>query len=699
MSLNASNDSLRNAFSKEKEPGNKLRLMLKTGRMIEHSNPMMLKEIGEAALQLSIALHDKTSESEAILLKSIYYHHKDRYDSALALQYQALEIANEINSDTLRALVYFQLCLSKQNTRAYHEAIDYGRQSLKYYQKIKSNKMGGAFNNLASAFSNLKQYDSAIYYYMQALRSGKPANRETDAKGIILGNIGLEYYSKAEYKNSIKFYRQAIGILKSNNTDVINLALNYANLGVSLRQENLPDSALYYFNLAKSAYHNINSLTGVARVTLNTGNLLADMGKYREAEKSYRESLQICQSLNLTMGIVMNYINLGSMYLKESKPATALNYYIMADTLDDGTDSDIKLPILEGLYMANKSLGNPVRALSYLEQHVKLLDSINTNKHNLKLAELQAQFQQEISDIENKRLRNENALKQQSIEHHQTINNIFIALMIILIFASLLIILSRLKLKKLYNHLETKGKTIEAQSLELELANITKDKLFSIIAHDLRNPFNNILGMTAIIEEESRDLPNTEINEYAKVLQKSGNIAYNLLENLLTWSKAQRGLIKPDKSQVNLYLLSEAIITNHMQQAKKGAIELINQVPEDITLWCDEDMMKTILRNITTNSLKHTPGGGKITYTAEHKDKNIIISIKDTGKGMPEEQVKYLFDFKSRLSQHDHKQSQSSGLGLMICFEFVQLMKGEISASSTPGEGTVVFISLPVKEV
>jgi len=698
INLNGANDSIRNSFAKEKNPNSKLQLMLKSGRMIEHTNPMMLKEIGDAALQLSIILHNREAETEAILLNSLYYFHKDNYDSAIALQYQALKIADEINNDTLRSLVYFQLCLSKQNVRKYHEAIDYGKQALKYYRKIKSNRLGGVYNNMASAFSNLRQYDSAIFYYMQAIRAGKTANKDTDAKGIILGNIGLEYYNKADYKSSIKFYRQAISILKSNNSDVINLALNYVNLGVSFRQEKQPDSALHYFKMAKSAYQNIKSLTGVARASLNMGNLLVDMGKFREAEKSYRESLQICQSVNLTIGIVMNYINLGSMYIKESEPATALRYFRMSDSLDDRADGDIRLAILEGLYQSNKLLGNTSKALNYLEQHVTLRDSLNTMKYNLNLADIQAQYQQEISDIENKRLRNENQLKQHSIEHHQTINNIFVALIIILIIATLLIIWSRHKLKKLYYAIETKSNTIRAQSLELELANNTKDKLFSIIAHDLRNPFNNILGIADIIEEETRNLPEKEFNEYAKIIQKSGKIAYDLLENLLTWSKAQRGLIKPDNSQVNLHSLSEAIITNHIQQAKKGGIELINHIPENTIIWCDEDMLKTTIRNITTNSLKYTPAGGNITYSAQIYDNHITISIIDTGRGMSEEQVRYLFDFKSKLSHYDNRQSQSSGLGLMICFEFIQLMKGEISAHSTPGQGTIVSISLPVNK-
>lgn len=689
------NDSLARTFLKEKDKQHRLTLMLGTARKIQHTQPQLLKEIGIPATQLAQQLKNQPAQCEALLMTSLYYYHKDQFDSALTFQNQALELAEQLESDTLRAMIFDQLGLTKFNMGLYREALGHARTSLAYYKKIKGWKQTGIFNNLASCFSSLGQYDSAIYYFFRALRSVSESPGDQNTKGIILGNIGREYSNKNDHQNAILFYRQAIGLLKKSNTDLVNLANFYVNLGVTYRVAQQTDSALHYFNLGRKAYLGMNASMGVARVALNMGNLLTDLKKYDEAKASYTESLKICLQDGIQQGIAMNYINLGFLYNEQKLHTRALVYFKLADSLVNTTDEDLRLSILNGYYQIYKSTGHHGRALNYLEQHAALLDSINTRKHATKLEELHNQYTNEIKDHENQLLKNENEIKQKSIEYHKLLNYVFLTIVLLILVAIVQIVRSRARLKKLYDKLENKRKTIEKQALELEIANHTKDKLFSVIAHDLRNPFNSILGMADVIEEETRTPAHQELNDYAVMLRKSAQKAYDLLENLLLWSKAQQGLIKPNLMRLHLNQSIEEVVTLLQPQANKLGVILINQVADPLAITADAELLNTILRNLTTNALKHTPRGGKIEISSTTTDTTITISVSDTGTGMKPQQLLELFNDLTNINPTSARNSHSSGFGLLISHEFAHMMGGTLTAESTQGIGTTVYLTLP----
>jgi len=238
---------------------------------------------------------------------------------------------------------------------------------------------------------------------------------------------------------------------------------------------------------------------------------------------------------------------------------------------------------------------------------------------------------------------------------------------------------------------ETKLKNEELQKLNSE-----KDKFFSIIAHDLRGPFNGFLGLTQIMAEELSSLTMTQIQELAIHMKDSAANLYRLLENLLQWAKIQQGLIPFNPEVIQLYSVMDDSLSVMVDFAKSKGIELTADIPDDISVFADTDLLQTIIRNLGSNAVKFTPKGGKISITAKaFDDKSVEIAIKDTGIGMTQERIDNLFRSDVQTGRAGTEGELSTGLGLLLCKEFIEKHGGKIWVESEEGKGSVFSFSMP----
>lgn len=230
----------------------------------------------------------------------------------------------------------------------------------------------------------------------------------------------------------------------------------------------------------------------------------------------------------------------------------------------------------------------------------------------------------------------------------------------------------------------------------LEETNKSKDRFFSIIAHDLRNPFVTLLGFSEMLIEDFNDFSDEEKITYLKEMQKTAQSSHELLDNLLQWSRSQTGRIKYSPSKINF---SELLNENYelvQKTADMKNIELKSKVDDNLFLQADEDMVTTILRNLLTNALKFTQKDGKITVSAQSEDSNFVhISIADTGIGIEPERVDKIFLIDETESTEGTSGEKGSGLGLILSKEFVEKHGGRIWVESKIGEGTTFHFTLP----
>lgn len=242
----------------------------------------------------------------------------------------------------------------------------------------------------------------------------------------------------------------------------------------------------------------------------------------------------------------------------------------------------------------------------------------------------------------------------------------------------------------------TELKKAEIKLLEL---NATKDKLFSVLAHDLKNPFNSILGLSELMIEDIRSQQSDDMMLYAQTIQKTAKQVYLLLVNLLDWAQIQTGRIKMQLEKVEMdQIINDTIeLENSIALNKNITIRKHLEVKEDVE--CGLNMLSTIVRNLLSNAIKYTPKGGFIDILTYHQDKDhIVISVKDNGIGMSAEEIKRLFSMKVCLSKRGTEKETGTGLGLIVCKEFAERHKGKIWVKSEEGKGSEFGLTIPLRQ-
>jgi len=229
---------------------------------------------------------------------------------------------------------------------------------------------------------------------------------------------------------------------------------------------------------------------------------------------------------------------------------------------------------------------------------------------------------------------------------------------------------------------------------ELRDLNATKDKFFSIIAHDLKSPFNSILGFSDLLINNFSDYDKDEIEKYLRTIESSSKQAFELLENLLVWARSQTGSIHYQPETIELKSIIHENINLLTNQAERKNIQIFSTITDEAFVNGDRNMINTILRNLLANAIKFTPQFGKIFVSLILNDESYEISIKDNGIGIAEENIPKLFRIDSKFSTLGTEKEKGTGLGLILCKEFVEKHGGKIWARSELGKGSTFIFSL-----
>jgi signal transduction histidine kinase len=256
-------------------------------------------------------------------------------------------------------------------------------------------------------------------------------------------------------------------------------------------------------------------------------------------------------------------------------------------------------------------------------------------------------------------------------------------------------------LNKLYMQLIKNETFLRNTNEELKKLNEMKDRFFSIVSHDLRSPFAGILTMTDIIKNHANTFSKEELISMLKSLNETAQQTYKFIEDLLEWSRSQMGRIQMNIVEEDLHTIVTGTILTLKQQAEIKNIEINSRIQSGTFAMFDKNMMATIVRNLISNAIKFTPKGGKITLKAEAIEKEgkrfIRLAVSDTGVGMTEQQVANLFSLDKVQSTPGTEKEKGTGLGIMICRDFINKMNGELSVESKLNEGTTFFVDVPLK--
>ncbi len=620
-------------------------------------------------------------------------------DSALYYYEQSMKIAETVGLLELKASVLEQIGIIYGRQGNFVVSLEYFEKSLEINLSI-GNKQGTTKNylNLGNIYRDQGIYTKALELYLESLREFEEVN---DLLGLILcyNNIGIIHNAQGSYDLAIEYYLKSFEICKKiNNKREMAMCLN--NIGNVYRNIESYGKALEFYKESLSIADELNDKRGIGISYGNIAIIYRLQGLHLLSTEYYQKALQIAEETRDKSGISRHLGNIALLYnsmgeVEESHEKKQNNYHQAIEYAEKALDIAMEieaLPLVNFNYnilsKAWEGMGNFKKAFQYLNLYNQTRDSLFNDDKTRAITEMQTRYETEKKqqEIKNQKL----IIESQEIKNRQqrTRQNLLALISVFILFIAIISILGVIVIKR-------KNQKLSFSETELRQTVQTKDRLFSIIAHDLKSPFTALMGLTELISNRSIQMSMDELLEYSNLIHQSSKNLLVLIENLLMWSRSQTGRITFNPQHIKLGELVKSEVNILEVQAHNKGITITNNIFDKLNAFADIDMISVVFRNLVSNAIKFTPIGGSITLSSENLNNMIFISISDTGVGIPPEVLDKLFNTGESLSTKGTNNEAGTGLGLIICRDFVKKNGGTITVDSIIEKGTTFTFSLP----
>ncbi|HPD94616.1 MAG: tetratricopeptide repeat-containing sensor histidine kinase [Bacteroidales bacterium] len=576
-------------------------------------------------------------------------------------------------------------------------------------------------------------YDNAIEYYQKSLTIAREVQNDRLC-AYNLNNLGMVNTHLKNYEKAIENYSESSQIIKKIGDEIeyAKVKSNVAELNVLLG--NL-DKALKQYLSILSIIENSDEQIFLIWLYNDIGTVYKKKGDYESALQYFYKALNLSNRIDNNLGRSKTMNHIGEVYLLQKENEKAKEFFY--DGLKYAKQTNAKEDINETYKNISEyysSIDSYKKSLDYYKLHKQLSDSIVNDNKIRTIIEMQARYELESTEKENSLLRKNIEISKLTIKKNKALH-IFLIILLLLTISLAVLIHSRLMIRKRKNEelsekntliseqkdqlanalielkelnkilrqqkdeIQVSKKELEEVNQKLTETNATKDKFFSIIAHDLRSPFNALLGFSEMLDEEFDSYGTEEKKKLINYIHLGVQNTFNLLENLLQWAKSQRGTISFEPVKIDLRLLATATCKLLNQQAEDKSIKLVNHIPENMYIQADYNMISTVIRNLVSNAIKFTPKGGEVRIEAELTADNdfVRIAVKDNGGGISEDTQSKLFSITGNVSTLGTENEIGTGLGLILCKEFVEKHNGKIWVESEVGKGSSFYFTIPHK--
>lgn len=613
----------------------------------------------------------------------------------------SLKTLLETTQGTERYYILKELSWEARNTNP-AEAYFYGLQALKAAEKLNLLDEIASINNYLGVYKrNQNNYTKALSHFFVALQLADSSNNKVEI-GYAHNNIGDIYRRLENNSLAIVNFSKALEIfteIKKNR----GIAYCYNQLSLLHIDINDFEKALYYNNESIKLRKKLDDWTGIASNYRNSGDIYIKKDDYVMAEAYYKMAMEIDQKFDQKHGLGFTQNHIGRLYNIKGQYKQAIPY--LKKGLKIGEELESALIInhsTKQLSFAYEKLGNIEKAYEYYKLYKSSGDSLYNEQNTKSITQLTMQFEFDRQQIQ-KESEAQQVLKRQRLKLNLVLAGLFFT-----VITAFLLYRSFSVKKKANELLNEKNAQINEQKEELiqintqlkqneqeiRAANDTKDKFFSIIAHDLRSPFNTIFGFTNLLYKDIEDYDDHTTKDFLlKILAVTDN-AYKLLQNLLDWSMSQTGSLKYNPIDFDLFSIVESTLELLNSSAVKKEIKIDLQIEKNCIVHGDLNMISTICRNLISNAIKFTPRNGNITISCYKKEKEAIVTFTDTGVGISNVNISRLFKIETKFKTDGTEQEKGTGLGLILCEEFIKRHGGKIWVESIEGEGSKFLISL-----
>ncbi len=589
--------------------------------------------------------------SRAYLKKSFCTGDKGQTLESIALLEKGLDIALQINDSTLLSVGYRELGYWFAIAGNYQQGLEAYTTALEIDTKLNAyENIAISLNAIAKIHELWEQYDKALGFYFQSLAIAKKLN---NADQIAVRKAGIA----SAYKSTQNF----------------DLALDYLERSLAIETE-------------------LNNEVRMGYRMDQMGEIYTILGDFEKAEEKLLPALEIFRNnrILISESIVLNHI--GFNYMKKNDYANAFDRYTESLAIAEQTGfNNMKQKNLKELSLLMQKKNNYFEALEYYKRFVALRDSAFTEKARRQLLDFQVKYEseqkeKELAIMNQKRL--EDQLKLNQARQQRILMFGIVAVLLILLGA----LYSRFQIKK---RAQLK---LSAANNQLNILNQTKNKFFTILAHDLKNPIYAFRNISTALHESYNEISPEDGQNCTFELKNTSDKLCSFLDELLKWAASLTGRLNPKPEAIVMNSLLGEIAELYKPMANSKNISFTLEVPDDHYALGDRNMMHTVFRNIISNAIKFTPENGWVKVESKMNNQNLEVKISDSGIGISEENIEKLFHMANDPSKIGNSKDKGVGFGLFLCKEFMDKNKGRIWVESQLGKGSVFYIELPLSQ-
>ena len=577
-------------------------------------------------------------------------------------------------------------------------------------------------------------YSSALRLDNMSLESSILSN-DSAVIARSYNNVAHDYHDLGEYDESYYYFTQGYKFAKAARDSFI-MAVTIHNVGRVFKELGQYNRALDHLQISQKMSHRINDEEGEPYSLNEIGDVLLRQGSYDSALTTLFASLKESRRLNLNALLPKTMGTIARTFMQKAEYETSLNYYDTAYTMYSRNKDNFGIAEVElgrgvvyqkqahyeaALEAVNKSLaqaqklnarileiqcfnqlsslwemkGDFKKSLAYFKRFKQLEDTLFSQDMQAKLLRDQVRFETESKDSQIKALSQQQNDTQGALKREEFVRNILVVVMALSGILLISVYRSGQRRRQINALLLRHQKETEKRSEELERLNQVKDKFFSIISHDLRSPINALSGLLDLLDKGA--VAPDELPKHIRELRTRFNHTRALLNNLLDWTLLQMDKLNLQKAKIDLKKLVDENV-QLLSDIPGKHIRLINEVTPNTIGYADSNTINLVIRNLITNAIKFTNDKGEVRVNAVSQGNEWVVSVKDNGVGMATEVLRILFDKTSPYTTRGTANEKGTGLGLILCKEFVEKNGGRIWVESAEDYGSTFYFTLPKAE-
>lgn len=618
-----------------KTPKEKVAAVLNYIENEPESKRINIIELLKESIKLASAGNFKEGEAKGHYLFGLYWERHGEFTKSIDALTKSLQIYASLENPIKEADVYRAMGETYRAAGEYNFALKYCNMALKIFNNKKdSTGLARTYNRFA-----------AIYFELY-VNSGVNLSPAQTATPEFSYNKIIERWVKPELYDSLIFYS--------------NLAVGIAE------REKLQDVIASTYTLLGTAY--------------NTS------GRFKEAKSYLLKALELSRSIHANLDAALILLNISDLLYKEGDQLGALEYAKQSQKM--ALEEDFKVLVMHSSYSLAQNyfrLGKYKEAYEYLQISNNYSSMLYNDETNKKLYRAQLKSESEKQEL---------VIAAQK-KNQNYLTAIFSLLLLFVTIITFILIKRNREHKKVNVELDKMNKMISSQRDQLYELNATKDKLFSVIAHDLRSPFTGLLGFSEMLVSEFDELEPVEKKKYLSELHRIITDLFSLLTNLLSWSSLQLGKTQFVPTDFQLSKAVENANNLLKNNAIQKGITIVNEIDWTTRVFADAFMIQSVIQNLISNAIKFSNPENEIKIKSEYENDFIKVSIADAGIGINEDTVKQLFKVDVNVSTKGTKGEKGTGLGLLICKEMIEKNGGRIWVESELGKGATFYFTIP----